>query len=119
LVVARIYGKAGGQTPAQRARTAQAVIEKWLSRPILPSDLSVAQSAEGWGLYAGQERILLATIEDAKGYGEGMTPRDVAAEWLLSLRGQVLAAAGRARAEAQAKKAKEAEEDASDEDSPG
>jgi hypothetical protein len=99
-VVARVYGRAANQSPAQRCRAAQLALEKWLSKPVLPSDLSVAESANGWGLYANEDLILLATQEDAKAYGKGITPRQLATLWLSGLRTQVIRAGAEAREKA-------------------
>ncbi len=113
VVFARAYATVAGKSPAQRCKAAQLGLEAWLSKPILPSDLSVAQSSDGWGLYVGDQQVLLAAPEDATGQAKDLTPQVLASQWLKTLRRQVVLGVAKAR-EAAAAKPEETEESAED-----
>ncbi len=113
-VVARLYGKLKGKSPAQRAKAAQLALEKWISQPVLPSDLSTAQGPDGWGVYAQEILVLVALPEDAARAGKDMTPEKLADKWLKAIRKHVAQAAAEAR-----KKAKQEEKKKQETQGPG
>jgi hypothetical protein len=100
--IARLYGKQGGLSPADRARAAKKALDKWTSQPISPADLSVAKGPEGWGVYGGETLILQANDGDIKGYGQGGDPQMLARFWLNNLRRAVVLAVNDAREVARA-----------------
>lgn len=100
-VVARLYGTVAGKSPTERCKNAQLALEKWLSRPVLPSDLSRAQGTDGWGVYANEDLIMIATPDDARAVSPDLTPKALAGEWLARLRGKLIEAAARAREQSQ------------------
>jgi hypothetical protein len=104
VVVARVYASYHGQSPAQRCKHAQAALEKWLAHPVLPSDLSVAEGPDGWGLYADEELVLVARPEDARAYGPAVTPKLLAAHWLTNVRPLVAEAVAKARLKEEAER---------------
>jgi len=107
-IIARVYGTLTGTGPSKRIKAAQLAVEKWLSQPVAPSDLSVAQSSSGWGLYAKEELILHALPEDAAAYGKNVSPQAVAEIWLKALRLELLRSLAKAREAALQAKAAEA-----------
>ncbi len=93
-VIAELHGTAAGKGPVERAKKAKAALEKWIQKPVLPSDLSIAKSRQGWGVYANQTLVLLVSEADAKALG--LKARQVANLWLAGIRAKAIAAARKA-----------------------
>ncbi|MDH7569626.1 MAG: hypothetical protein QHJ73_08580 [Armatimonadota bacterium] len=83
-VVTRIRSAAGGMTPAQRATTAAARLEKALTQGDLsPDEIRVAQMNGEYVVVAGDQLIVTADAYHAS--VNGTTPEKLAAQWRSNL----------------------------------
>ncbi len=72
-------------TPIERAEAAAEAIAAWASEPIHPTQMSMAEAAEGWSIMAKGEELIHAYPADAE--AAGVTPgRKIAGQWFGAIK---------------------------------
>jgi hypothetical protein len=84
-----------GMTPMRRAQAAKAALDKWAQSPIQPAELKIVAQTTSTSLMAGANEVIRVTPEDAKdAKKQGMSgvenSKQLAAEWLKSLKASVI-----------------------------
>jgi len=90
--------KAGGKTPAERAKAAKAAIDQWAVAPIHPSQLALVTKDTDISIQADAKEIIRVTPADAAEAqaASGKGQKELAREWLKAIKDSVVKASQKA-----------------------